>query len=121
MTNAASSSKKSPETRRFTRLKIDLPITVVVSLPDKTKIVAARGNDVSDNGLAVFAGIELNIGANLFIEFTPPYSSKPVRVPATVRNRRGYKYGIEFEAESEQERKLVDQFRMLLQFAAGGH
>src|SRR3954467_14165581 len=121
MTNAAQSPKQTPQTRKFARLAIDLPISVVVSMPDKTKIVSARGNDVSDNGLAVFAGIELNVGDNLFIEFTPPYSSKPVRVPATVRNRRGYKYGIEFEAESEQERKLVEQFRMLLQFAAGGH
>ena len=119
MANAASSSQK--ETRKFQRLKIDLPLSVVFPTPDKTKIVAARGNDVSENGLAVFAGLEMNVGDNLFIEFTPPYSSKPVRVPATVRNRRGYKYGIEFEAESDQEKKLVEQFRMLLQFAAGGH
>ena len=121
MAKTEPSPKQTVETRRFTRLKIDLPISVVVPMPDKTKIVSARGNDVSDNGLAVFAGIELRVGDNVFIEFTPPYSSKPVRVPATVRNRRGYKYGIEFEAESEQERKLVEQFRMLLQFAAGGH
>ena len=119
MANAASSQQK--ETRKFQRLKIDLPISVVFPMPDKTKIVSARGNDVSENGLAVFAGLEMNVGDNLFIEFTPPYSSKPVRVPATVRNRRGYKYGIEFEAESDQEKKLVEQFRMLLQFAAGGH
>jgi hypothetical protein len=119
MANAAQTSKQHPETRRYQRLKIDLPIRVVVPMPDKTKIVEARGNDVSDNGLAVFAGIELREGDNVFIEFTPPYSSKPVRVPATVRNRRGYKYGIEFEAESEAERKLVEQFRLLLQFAAG--
>jgi hypothetical protein len=119
MANAAQTQKQHPETRRFQRLKIDLPIRVVVPLPDKTKIVEARGNDVSDNGLAVFAGVELREGDNVFIEFTPPYSSKPVRVPATVRNRRGYKYGIEFEAESEAERKMIEQFRMLLQFASG--
>src|SRR3954469_22538848 len=119
MKNAAESPKQTPETRKFKRLAIDLPISVVVAKPDTTKIITARGNDVSENGLAVFAGVELQAGDNVFIEFTPPYSSKPVRVPATVRNRRGYKYGIEFEAESEQERKLVEQFRMLLQFSAG--
>jgi hypothetical protein len=116
---ANSAPKQQKETRKFQRLNIDLPIRVVVPMLDKTKIVDARGNDVSENGLAVFAGVELREGDNIFIEFTPPYSSKPVRVPATVRNRRGYKYGIEFEADSEAERKLIEQFRMLLQFASG--
>ena len=120
MADAAPSPQETTQTRRFERQKVDLPIVVVVPLQDRMKIVSARGNDVSENGLAFFAGIELRIGDNVFIEFTPPYSNKPVRVPATVKNRRGYKYGIQFEAESEAEHKLIEQFRMLLQFAAGG-
>jgi transposase len=120
MADAASSSQQTAQTRKFERQKVDLPILIVVPMHDRTKIVQARGNDVSENGLAFFAGIELRIGDNIFIEFTPPYSNKPVRVPATVKNRRGYKYGIQFEADSDAERKIIDQFRLLLQFAAGG-
>lgn len=120
MADAAQSSQQTLQTRRFPRQKVDLPILIVVPMYDRTKIVQARGNDVSENGLAFFAGIELRVGDNIFIEFTPPYSGKPVRVPATVKNRRGYKYGIQFEADNDAERKTIEQFRLLLQFAAGG-
>jgi hypothetical protein len=120
MADAAPTPQQTAQTRKFERQKVDLPILIVVPMHDRTKIVQARGNDVSENGLAFFAGMELRVGDNIFIEFTPPYSNKPIRVPATVKNRRGYKYGIEFEADSDAERKTIEQFRLLLQFAAGG-
>jgi len=64
----------------------------------KTLIVNGRGNEVSEGGLAIFVGMEARLGERLWVEFTPPYSSEPLRVPlwcaivrviATDRVRRG--------------------------------
>jgi hypothetical protein len=105
--------------RRYKRHKIDLPVRVVVPLEDKTRIVTGRGNELNEGGLSVFAGTELRVGDHAFIEFTPPYSGKPVRVAAVVRNRSGYNYGVEFLPGDLQQQQRISEFRMMLQSAAG--
>ena len=69
--------------------------------------------------LAIFAGIEVRLGEEIGVEFTPPYSSEPLRVRGIVRNRKGYKYGIEFLAENPDEHERVARLRELLRFASG--
>jgi hypothetical protein len=110
---------KALESRRFQRFRIDLPVRVVVPMQDKTKIVSGRGTDLNEGGLAVFAGTEMRVGDCIYIEFTPPYSGKPVRVAGQIRHRTGYKYGIEFITDTPDQQKAVNDFRMLLQFATG--
>jgi hypothetical protein len=105
--------------RRWQRYKLDLPLRVVVLQKDKTNIVSGRGTEISEGGLAVFAGTELRVGDPMFVEFTPPYSGKPLRVAATVRNRSGYNYGVEFSSQTEEQRTQVTNFQVLLRFASG--
>ena len=38
----------------------------------------------------MFAGVELAIGEQVAVEFTPPYCGGPTRVRCFVRNRNGY-------------------------------
>jgi len=105
--------------RRWQRYKLDLPLRVVVQQKDKTAIVTGRGTEISEGGLAVFAGTELRVGDPIFVEFTPPYSGKPLRVAATVRNRSGYNYGVEFNSQTPEQREQVSNFQVLLRFASG--
>lgn len=107
--------------RRFPRHKIDLPVRVVIPLTDKTRIVSGRGNELNDGGLQVFAGTEMKIGDGIFVEFTPPYSGKPVRVAAVVRNRSGFDYGLEFLPGDLQQQQRVADFRLMLRFATGNN
>jgi hypothetical protein len=106
--------------RRWQRFKLDVPVRVVAQRESKTLIVNGRGNEVSEGGLAIFVGMEARLGERLWVEFTPPYSSEPLRVPAVVRNRTGYRYGIEFDAENPEENEKVARLRELLRFASGG-
>jgi hypothetical protein len=54
------------------------------------------------------------------VEFTPPFSSPPIRVDAKICNRTGYLYGVEFLAIDNSQRQSVDQLRMhLASFAIG--
>jgi hypothetical protein len=48
------------------------------------------------------------------VEFTPPFSSPPIRVDAKICNRSGYHYGVEFIAADNAQRQNVDQLRMHL-------
>ena len=91
-------------TRRGQRYPLDVPIRIIVETPGMTKFYGGRGNELSEGGMAVAAGAELRPGREVAIEFTPPYTSVPIRVRGTVRNRTGYRYGVEFLTESAASR-----------------
>jgi len=103
--------------RRWERFRLDLPLRLVVHR-EKTLIVNGRGSDISEGGLLIFAGVELKEGDEIFVEFTPPYSGEPIRVRAIVRNREGYKYGVEFLWNSPEEEETTTRFRNLLHLSS---
>src|SRR5215467_3447122 len=105
--------------RRWQRQHLNVPIRLIVSRDDRTRISEGRVHDISEGGLLVFAGLELRGGERLAMEFTVPYSSTPVRAPGIVRHRRGYHYGIEFGSETLADREQTEKFRNLLQLAVG--
>ena len=101
--------------RRWERNGIDVPIRLIFwNSLHTAKIVEARGRDMSEGGMAVFAGVELRIGDIVEVEFTPAYSGQPLRVKAEVRNRRGYSYGIEFLTDTTTEQDQAARLRELL-------
>ena len=100
--------------RRWPRLKIRVPVTVIVRRPNKTKYVDGRGTDLNEGGIAVFAGIELGIGEEVEISFTPPYLGEPMVARTIIRNRRGYTYGMEFVGESKDDIERVERIREVL-------
>ena len=87
---------------------------------DGTRIADGRANDISEGGMLIFAGIELRGEDRVTVEFTPPYSSAPLRAPGIVRHRRGYNYGVEFRLESAADIEDTMKFRKLLSMSAGG-
>jgi hypothetical protein len=44
----------------------------------------------------------------------PPYSGKPIRVRSEVRNRNGYRYGVELVPEGEKERSEITRLCQML-------
>jgi hypothetical protein len=82
-------------TRRWNRLPVDLPVRVVTSKGFSTTVVPGRGTELSEGGMVLYAGILLNPGDLLELEFDMPFHS---RVPAVVRSRQGFCFGLEFVA-----------------------
>ncbi|HEX4662848.1 MAG TPA: PilZ domain-containing protein, partial [Terriglobales bacterium] len=106
--------------RRWERNTIDVPVRLIFwNSLHTAKIVDARGRDMSEGGMAVFAGVELRIGDVVEVEFTPAYSGQPMRVKAEVRNRRGYSYGTEFLTDTAAEQTQAARLRELLISASG--
>jgi PilZ domain-containing protein len=79
--------------RRWTRQIADLPVRVVYTRPEGEVVVAGRGTEISEGGMALYAGIPLELGDVMEIEFQMPDRK---RIPAVVRNRTGYFFGLEF-------------------------
>ena len=113
------SSRERAVFRRWQRYRLNVPIRLIYNNEGTSKIMSGRGNDVSEGGVLVFAGLELKTGDEVAIEFTPPFAVGPVRAKGIVRHRRGYNYGIEFLLESESDREQTERFRALLKMVAG--
>jgi hypothetical protein len=104
--------------RRWQRHKLDLPIRLILQRDENTtNILSGRGSEISEGGILVFAGAELKTGDEIAIEFTPPFSSEPIRVRGAIRNRAGYKYGVEFLWHSLEEQETIAKFRNMLRLA----
>lgn len=55
------------------------------------------GINVSDVGMCVFAIANLTVGSEVHVEFLPPAGARKIRIPALVRHRALYLYGVEFQ------------------------
>ncbi|MBZ5520995.1 MAG: PilZ domain-containing protein [Acidobacteriia bacterium] len=105
--------------RRWQRYRLNMPVRLIVSRDNSTRITDGRANDISDGGLLIFAGFELSLGDDVFVEFTPPFSGEAVRARGVIRHRRGYNYGVQFHSETSLEEDQIKKFRSLLSMAAG--
>ena len=105
--------------RRWKRHQIRVPVRLVVHRADLTARINGRGTELNEGGMCIFAGVELNLGDQLELEFTAPYATDSLRVWASVRNRYGYYYGLEFLTENAGERDEVERFRAALRSATG--
>ena len=103
-----------PIRRRWTRYKVDVPVRMIVQRPTKVAIVEGRGSELNCGGMSVFAGIELSVAGQVEVEFTAPYSGKPIRVRCFVRSRRGYTYGVEFITENDMDYESVAHIESIL-------
>lgn len=100
--------------RQWSRYKIDVPVCLITQRPAKVASGHGRGRELCCGGMAVFAGIEVCLNEQVEVEFTPPYAGQPIRVRGFVRNRTGYRYGIEFITEDDADYNNVGQIETIL-------
>jgi len=92
---AASRSGKASE-RQWPRFKVDFAVKLLIGSHGTKSSVPGRAHDLGQGGVALYAVAELDEGQQLQIEFTPPFSRRPLVLTAIVRDRAGYRYGLEF-------------------------
>jgi hypothetical protein len=106
-------SEFSPK-RRWPRHKLDVPVRLVLHGYNRTFLVEGCGNDLSEGGMLVFAGLQLPVGREVEVEFQLPESEEPLRVPATIRDRNRYFYGLEFSAANAELHSQIARLRQAL-------
>ncbi len=101
-----------PESRHWRRFSVDIPLLIVTERDNVSLL--GRGTELNGGGMKVFAMIDLCVGDEIAIEFTVPYSGHLVRIRASVRNRKGHSYGVEFITENDTDYKAIGQLEFLL-------
>ena len=99
--------------RSLKRLRLNVPVCLVIPHPYRVQLVDARVRDISEHGAAIFAGVELAVDSEIQIEFTPPREG-PLRVGAVIRNRRNYVYGVEFLPRNGHEQHNLGVLKAML-------
>jgi hypothetical protein len=109
-----SSSIADVTKRRCPRFAVDFPVQVRLTTEGPTRVVACegQGTDISGGGLAVRADIDLPVGAQVGVEFTPPYSDQPMIFRCFVRNRDGSCYGMEFITENDEDYRKAGELQV---------
>ena len=69
---------------------------MVVQTEEKVRIIDGRGNELNEGGLAMNAGVELGIDEVSKWNLLRPTRASPYAPGPVVRNRDGYRYGLEF-------------------------
>ncbi|HXZ81328.1 MAG TPA: PilZ domain-containing protein [Terriglobales bacterium] len=96
------------ERRRWPRRTIDVRARVSIkSSGGLTTVCHGRGSDLSECGMAVTIPLELSIGQHVRLVMLLPRSDREIRIEATVRNRKGHRYGMEFTSLCPLDRELI--------------
>ena len=95
-----------PISRRWARYRIDLPVVITFRKCGKVSSIKGRGSELNCGGMTIFIPADLEIGDSIAMEFTPPYSGRPVTMIGTVRNCHIYSYGVEFSRWRKRPERL---------------
>src|SRR4051794_13913732 len=74
---------------------MDLPVRVLPCSRLPAVAMTGRGTELSRNGMALHAGVDIELDDLLEVEFLIPH---PLKVLATVRSRSGCYFGLQFLA-----------------------
>lgn len=101
--------------RRWTRYAVSLSLRVQVATGSGQEYMLAHGRDVSQGGMAIYVPVELEIGQRVLLELVFHSLQRPVALSATVKNRTGFKYGVEFHnATTEQQETILANVHKLV-------
>lgn len=81
------------KTRRWSRQQVDLAVKVAIYNDAHRVLVPGRAADLSEGGMSLYAGIHLQPGDLVEIEFEAPFYAT---VEAIIRYRSGFTFGLEF-------------------------
>jgi hypothetical protein len=93
--------------RRWKRYAVSVSLRVCVPTSLGQEYMLAHGRDVSQGGMAVYVPVELEIGQSLLLELIFPAMVQPVFLSASVKNRTGFKYGVEFQSPSQRQQETI--------------
>lgn len=94
-----------PNTRRWQRYPVELPLRVATVEGHTKTIVPGLATEISRRGMTLYAGVPLEPGARMEVEFQ---TEGQVRLIGVVRNRTGFCFGVEFVAQTTNGNQVAD-------------
>ncbi len=106
--------------RRYPRYRSEFPVFVTLLSGEERQQFDAHCRDLSQAGIGVLVAAELAMGEVVSLVFSLPGVPQPWDVRAVLRHRRGYHYGFEFLALSDQQCKALAGYLPGLERADSG-
>lgn len=98
--------------RRYPRLHVDVSVRVTSS--KEKRVTFARGHDISCGGMALYVPLEFVEGDNVKLNFELPNSRVQFGISAVIKNRNGFRYGVEFIELTPEESKEIERVAGIL-------
>jgi len=112
----------APEnTRRWQRHPVQLPVRIITASDVSEIAIPGLTTEISRGGMALYGGVPLQPGDLMQVEFA---TSDRVRVAASIRDRNGYCFGLEFlgllpsESTESPEARFAERTAQALETAA---
>jgi len=93
--------------RRHERISVN--VRVAIELVEENRAVFAQTSDLSLGGLAAYISTEMAKLDQVVVVIQLPYSRETLRLPATIRNRNSFRYGLEFNEISAEEQEKIQK------------
>jgi c-di-GMP-binding flagellar brake protein YcgR len=95
--------------RRWERYRIELRFKATMTKEGKRIVLFGQGTDVSEGGMAAYIPTELATSDIVELELSLPYltGQQPLRIRAVVRNRNGFRYGLEYTSLASADREML--------------
>lgn len=104
LANTGNQVQPDNTTRRWRRFKVEVRVRVL--LGDRAGVFG-QGSDISEGGMSLFIPAELKVGQTITCDLQLPYCTEKIKLRAVVRNRNGFRYGVEFSGTSDHEKSLI--------------
>ena len=88
--------------RQWVRYPVEMPVELRMKA-DEVNSTYGRALDLCEQGLGLLAACDLAVGQRIEVDFTIPQVGQRFRFPAEVRNRNGYRYGLQFKARPDSQ------------------
>jgi hypothetical protein len=105
----ATRKDKNTPLRKWRRSKIDVRVKLRHSMEPGNAVVV-RSYMMSEGGMSVYAPELPEIGASVLVEFSLPGAFRELRLSALIRNRYGFRCGMEFMELAAADRVLIQHY-----------
>ena len=96
--------------RRWKRTKIDMRVRLRRAGDPNDSGVVVRTYEISEGGMSLYVPDPFEPDTPVTLEFILPGSPRQITVSAFIRNRRGFRHGLEFVDVSEADRAEITSY-----------
>ena len=96
--------------RRWKRVKVDLRVRLRRWEEKEDAARPMRSFELSEGGMSVYAPDVLEVGTFVMVALSLPPEERALRLRAVVRNRRGFRCGLEFIDPPDAARLEIARF-----------
>ncbi len=102
-------SSANYRSRTFDRRRFDLRVKLVYLRNGRNDVVHGRTRDLSFSGIGVILSREIAHGTACVLVLKFPKVELEVQLPAVVTHVRGFRYGLQFQSLSGEQKLLIQR------------